>query len=576
MRSKKIERQIKKSFETRLDAEDMQRYANFIGQLPESPEKTNLQQIFNGFPAFLGMVDSSYEHSDNQVGMAQRSLELSSKELMDVNNSLSDINQTFDAMVNSLGQGFFLFGADGQVLSLCSKICESLLEGMPAGKSVADVMKVPEEKRATFLDWTAMLFQEVIDFDDLAIVGQKFFPHSGGRIVGLEYKPVRNKNGGIQAVVVIATDRTREIEADRKAQGMQAYATLVVAILKDRGRFRQYIMHSRRFFQEMHELLAMEVFSQDGLTLIKRHLHTLKGAAGTFGMIKLKEALHLVETDLSMQPDIKKAQIFLREAAFRCEKLFENILVENQDIIGDVIKDMKAIREVDLDSLNSFAGRLKVPNTSLDYIYDSFLNDILCVSLQNVLEQFDTLVQDTAKTLRKKVSLLQFAGEDLRILPERYGDVWESLQHLFRNLVDHGIESADVRKKLGKAEAGQVKVTCRQLQKGPTHMMEIKISDDGKGIDPEVIRQKLIKNGLKDATAMSDSELTEQIFEPGFSTAQQVTETSGRGVGLDALKSAIEEMGGGISVESVKGQGTTFVLVLPILNEPNYVSELAS
>ncbi len=576
MRSKKVLRQLKKSFEYELSDSDIQRFGAFISHLPETTEKNELVQFFSGFPILLDMIDEAYEQMTKQVELAQRSLEISSKELMAVNKSLFSINQTFDAMVNSLGQGFFLFGSDGKIDSLCSKVCEILLEGSPAGKSVLQALKVPEEKQGTFEDWIEMLFQETIDFEDLAMIGQKFFPHSGGRIVGLEYKPVRDKLGKIQSVVVIATDRTREIEADRKAQGMQAYATLVVAILKDRTRFRHYVIHSRRFFQEMHELLNLDVFSSDALTLIKRHLHTLKGAAGTFGMVKVKELFHQVESDLATKVRLDDAQIFLFEATAKCEQLFESLLEEHREVIGDIIRENKAFREVNLDSLNSFAGRLKVPNTSLDYVYNSFVNEILCVPVRNVLLQFDTLVQQTAKALRKKVSTLQISGDDIRILPERYGHVWENLEHLFRNLVDHGIESTEIRKKLGKTEAGQVRINCRLLKDSVRSMMEIRISDDGKGIDPEVIRQKLIKNGVVTASGMLDSDLIPYIFEAGFSTAQRVTEMSGRGVGLDALKSAVAEMGGKIGVESVKGQGTTFILILPVLNEPHYVIEAAS
>lgn len=293
-------------------------------------------------------------------------------------------------------------------------------------------------------------------------------------------------------------------------------------------------------------------------------------------MVKVKELFHQVESDLATKVRLDDAQIFLFEATAKCEQLFESLLEEHREVIGDIIRENKAFREVNLDSLNSFAGRLKVPNTSLDYVYNSFVNEILCVPVRNVLLQFDTLVQQTAKALRKKVSTLQISGNDIRILPERYGHVWENLEHLFRNLVDHGIESTEIRKKLGKTEAGQVRINCRLLKDSVRSMMEIRISDDGKGIDPEVIRQKLIKNGVVTASGMLDSDLIPYIFEAGFSTAQRVTEMSGRGVGLDALKSAVAEMGGKIGVESIKGQGTTFILILPVLNEPHYVIEAAS
>ena len=277
-----------------------------------------------------------------------------------------------------------------------------------------------------------------------------------------------------------------------------------------------------------------------------------------------------IENPLFSAEDVREVSDF----GWWHENLFENTLEEHRDIIGDIIKENKAIREVNLDSLNNFAGHLKGPDSSLDKAYSSFVNDILCVPIRTVLQQFEGLVQLTAKSLRKKVAPLQISGDDLRILPERYGNVWENLEHLFRNVVDHGIEVDILRKKLGKPEAGQVKISCHQLRDTQRPTIEIKVSDDGKGIDPEMIRQKLIKNGVPNAATLSEGELIRKIFEPGFSTAQQVTETSGRGVGLDALRSAIEEMGGRIGVESIKGQGTTFTLILPLLNEPHYVVDL--
>ena len=193
MRSKKVTRQLKKSFDAEISDQDIIRYADFIQSLPESSEKNELNNFFSGFPKLLEMMEESYVQMEKNVDIARRSLEISSAELMEVNNSLYNINQTFDAMVNSLEQGFFLFGPDGQIFSLCSKICETLFEGNPAGESVADVLKVPQDKRSTFTDWISIIFQEVLDFEDVANIGQKFFPHSGGRIVGLEYKPVATR-----------------------------------------------------------------------------------------------------------------------------------------------------------------------------------------------------------------------------------------------------------------------------------------------------------------------------------------------------------------------------------------------
>jgi len=139
----------------------------------------------------------------------------------------------------------------------------------------------------------------------------------------------------------------------------------------------------------------------------------------------------------------------------------------------------------------------------------------------------------------------------------------EPLVHLLRNCIDHGIEKPEEREKIGKARVGTIKLIAQRQENHTTIIIE----DDGRGIDPEVIKKKGLEKGIisqEDAYKLNDEESMDLIFVSGFSTAEKVTETSGRGVGMDAVKASIGSLGGSIKIDSKVGVGTKITLQLPL------------
>ncbi|MBA3031202.1 MAG: chemotaxis protein CheA [Desulfobacteraceae bacterium] len=185
---------------------------------------------------------------------------------------------------------------------------------------------------------------------------------------------------------------------------------------------------------------------------------------------------------------------------------------------------------------------------------------IRMMPIGTTFSKFKRLVRDLSRELKKDIALFTDGGEtelDKNVI-ERLND---PLVHILRNCMDHGIEAPHVRKQLGKNPQG--KITLSATHSG-AHVL-IRISDDGKGLDPEWIRAKAAKKGLiSPETELSENEVFSLLFAPGFSTAEKITDISGRGVGLDVVKKSIEGLKGSIELVSKKGSGTTLLMKLPL------------
>ena len=184
------------------------------------------------------------------------------------------------------------------------------------------------------------------------------------------------------------------------------------------------------------------------------------------------------------------------------------------------------------------------------------------VPIESVVSKFPRMIRDLTKKLDKKMELYM-SGEETELDRTVVDEIGDPLMHLLRNSADHGIESAEVRAERGKPEVGSIWVDA--YQDGNNVVIEVR--DDGNGIDTEVVKNKAISRGTitpEQAAGMSEKEIIDLLFLPSFSTSEKVTDVSGRGVGLDVVKSKIEALSGEVEVKSVLGVGSTWIIRLPL------------
>ena len=184
------------------------------------------------------------------------------------------------------------------------------------------------------------------------------------------------------------------------------------------------------------------------------------------------------------------------------------------------------------------------------------------VPIESVVNKFPRMIRDLSRKLGKKMELYM-TGEDTELDRTVVDQIGDPLQHLLRNSADHGLESAEVRAQRGKPEQGSIFLDA--YQDGNNVVIEVR--DDGNGIDVEAVKNKAIERNLvtvEQAANMSEKDIINLLFQPGFSTSEKVTDVSGRGVGLDVVKSKIESLSGEVEVKSKWGEGSTWTIRLPL------------
>jgi two-component system chemotaxis sensor kinase CheA len=183
------------------------------------------------------------------------------------------------------------------------------------------------------------------------------------------------------------------------------------------------------------------------------------------------------------------------------------------------------------------------------------------VPVWQVFDRFPRLVRDAAHSVRKQVDFV-IEGKEVELDRSMLDEVGDPIVHLLRNAVDHGIELPEVRLAHGKPAAGRLTLSALRDRSA----VAIRVSDDGKGIDRDRVLQRARESGLVEAgkTELSDEELFRIVSRPGFSTAETVTDLSGRGVGIDAVYTRVRTLGGSVDMRSVPGKGTTVTMRLPL------------
>ena len=244
--------------------------------------------------------------------------------------------------------------------------------------------------------------------------------------------------------------------------------------------------------------------------------------------------------------------------------------IEKLDILMNLVSELIIAKNglVSIGSTENGTKDVSAFNEQIEYLervttnlHESVMK-VRMMPIESVVNKFPRMIRDLSKKLGKKMELYM-SGEETELDRTVIDEIGDPLQHLLRNAADHGLESNEQRVRLGKPEVGSIFLDA--YQEGNNVVIEVK--DNGAGIDVEKVRNKALQKGTitpEQAENMSEKDIIELLFRPSFSTAEKISDVSGRGVGLDVVKTNIEKLGGDIECKTVLGEGSTFTIHLPL------------
>jgi signal transduction histidine kinase/HAMP domain-containing protein len=481
-------------------------------------------------------------------------------------------------LLDHAGQGFLSFGSDLKVAGEYSAECTQIFNREISEQSVLALLYPDDRGEQVFLE---ALFQKIFQEEDEMIRDTYFSLLPGqlvvsGSYIGVAYKIIDHPAGVKQpTIMLILTDQTHQKKMESQMQQEKNVLSMVVSVVTHFNDFSAAVNQYSAFCQEGLGRLQ-EAGCQAGETLITlfRTIHTFKGTFGQLGMYNMVAELHEMETVLAT---IREAGVDQLEWDCLTEQLkpytaeqmlnwLEKDIAVLRDILGDTFfhqEDTLIIESSRLLSLEEKIQHILTPGECRLLIPE--LRRLRYKPFKELLAPYPEYILNLAERYDKAVNVFEISGGETLVDPLKYYCFAKNLVHVFRNAVAHGLETPDERLEAGKEEIGTITCTVYETTEGLT----VLITDDGRGMAADHIREIAVNKGIcdqKTVMLLADEEAFKLIFADGFSGAEAVSELSGRGVGLSAVRTAIEELGGSVQVNTMLGKGTEFRFFLPLLD----------
>ena len=479
---------------------------------------------------------------------------------------LAEANSYLDAMINSLGQGLLVFDKNADCSPFYTNACLDIFDSEPNGMSYFDLIRIQDSKERGILErWTHNLFLEKIPFKSLASLGPKQIVFGENiedpdyKYVSLEYFPMRRETQRIDNIVVVATDKTNEIKAEARFQKEREETLQMVFIHENKRQFLNYLNETEQFKTFLTRQTRGDL--SKNLDKIKITLHSLKGSSGVYNLndlYKVIDAAELSLEKLDVNKEIGKIDSLVKLVIKEIENEVTKVKKKFQSFLGQELVDGIPRYEKRLDLLKEHLSKLE--GLGINDLTESFKSKIYRVPVKDFFKDINYFIQDLANQLNKEVLPVVLSGGDLLIDPVNFTSLLQSLVHLYRNILDHGIEEPHIRDELGKKEEGTIKISFLKID----DQLQLSILDDGAGISIGKLKKAMIKNNYETLSLEKrDEDIIYHIFDANLSTKTRSTDISGRGVGMSAIRDEVLKLNGKIKIESKESKGTIFFFEVP-------------
>lgn len=486
---------------------------------------------------------------------------------------LKTANDFVGAMINSLDQGLFVFDDQLECHDIYTNACESIFGMAPPRKQLTEVLGIQDEHEISNINqWSKILFSEMIPFDSAVNLGPRTkisgTDHTDPdfKYVQIDYYPMKDEEEKIKSIVTVGTDKTLEIQAVEKKKENDLYVAMIIKILNNKTHFKSFCDEADSILNQFST-----VYDKD-LNIIHFDLammlfHTLNGGFGMYSLSKLQiearsyESLVTSSKEAGMDPYEYNEMLMTQVESLRSN--FNNVKRELDSLLGTSFYGGENFKEIPLSAINHLKDLIN-QNSSKE-LRDMFYEVVVKEPVIDYFKAYEDVCFKAAEKTGKEFAGIEFHNAELKIEPAQLLEFFNVLIHLFRNCIDHGIETPAKRRELGKDAAGKIIVAFEMLKNDKENIFCLNIQDDGSGINSDIIRRKYSeKNPDIDISNYTEDEIINIIFDPFFSTRDEVSALSGRGVGMSAIKEVVEKLGGRIEIETAVGRGSSFLFFIPM------------
>jgi len=569
-----------------------------IGILRDVSAEVSLHNQYRGM---LARERNQKEILAQMVADRTRELVTANSALQHTNSELTRSRQEIAEILQNIGQAILTIDSDFRIGQEYSHFSEALFGSTQlAGRNFPELLcenHPQQSERKELAEWLKLVFHTpTLNWSAAKSMVQREFryahPQGGVRELIVDFQPIR-EGGRLARLMIIAEDVSEKRALERSLEAKQREMDETIAHLAELARLDPELYAA--FFEEALEILERSTQALSDLrtadnrekliSSMFRDMHTLKGNAMSFGLIRVAAKAHWVEDGFAVlrenaaslsetiivETEEKVAE--LQQVLDRIQSMANQVLHQSTESAQTREQDRPAKLEIEVERIEALLRWVEQHALEVDTPLSKELlarvRALTLIPLSRLYQRLPKLVSELAQELGKEVAPLQLEGGGVAISPAVFNKLSNTLVHLLRNAVDHGIEAPRQRQSKGKASHATIAVRCSVNDAEVC----LTVSDDGRGIDgPSLVRRAKDKGLLAQDKVLEGQAALNVIFIPGFSTAEHVTDVSGRGVGMDAVKATVEELKGAVEIQSTLEVGTTFLIRIPnqvALGEPS-------
>ena len=509
-------------------------------------------------------------------------LEAMASDLKETNDSLNRKNNDMENLMNSVGQGFLTFSRNliinGEFSNECNKIFQTSIEN----KKLSKLLYANSEEDSDFVD--AVLNKIFIETNSNKI--NLYIPLLPSEVkinehfINIEYKLIEDEESEVfKSMMVILTDITDKKSLEAKMEEEKSILKMVVKTVTNYDIVVACIEDYKEFCNiKINDILNSDIPYDAAFDEVLRNIHTFKGNFSQFDTYNTVSGLHNMESMLvdykNQNPGYTTDDLKRLVKKFSMLEWLEKDIEILKDILGDNFFNRKDSITVNKKNISEIEDKMLklLPHEEFKLLIP-YIKRLKYKPIKSLLASYPEYVEKLAERMEKSVVPFDIEGDDVYIDADIYHNFLKTLVHVFRNCVDHGIETMEERALNGKSEIGTI--SCKVMRDNDS--LIITICDDGRGIDFNKLKEKAQEKGLylpEELSSINEDKLLELIFRKDFSTNDTVNEISGRGVGLYAVKSEIDKLDGNVMVKTRPNEGTEFNFTLPI-NKPDSLPQIS-